>query len=235
MLGIAEILFRERGLGYMFCDTDSMCPARPEAISRDEFRRRVMEVIGPNGWFQPLSPYSDGETLFALEDVNYKLRDDESGEVDKSQLEPLYCWVISAKRYVLFNINERGETVIRKISGHGLGDLRRIETYNPTAHKLTKKEHIAAPMDNLEEVRRLEAAFARGEATAEDVKAARQRGKRKYGDLAHGSNPRLLCDLWRIAVDLARAGKQREIDAIISKTVTGAPVFTDCVIEHPFV
>jgi hypothetical protein len=88
-------------------------------MSLEEFRKRVMEVIGPDGWFQPLSPYSDGEPLFALEDVNYKLIDDRSGEVDKSYFEPLYCWVISAKRYVLFNINERGETVIRKISGHG--------------------------------------------------------------------------------------------------------------------
>jgi hypothetical protein len=136
-----------------------------------------------------LSPYSDGETLFALEDVNYKLRDDESGEVDKMSLNR--C-IVGAKRYVLFNINERGETVIRKISGHGLGDLRRIETYDPAAHKLTRREHIAAPLNNLEEVRRLEAAFARGEATAEDIKAVRRRGKRKYGELAHGSNPRLM-------------------------------------------
>jgi hypothetical protein len=140
--------------------------------------------------------------------------------VDKSRLEPLYCWVISEKRYVLFNINERGETVIRKISGHGLGDLRRIENYDPSAHKLTKREHIAAPLDEDKdkEAQRLEEALKRGEAgvTLNDVNAA-QLKRRKYGDLAHGSNPRLLCDLWRIAVDCARNNKTHEIDGIIAK------------------
>jgi hypothetical protein len=36
-----------------------------------------------------------------------------------------------------------------------------------------------------------------------------------YRDLAHGSTARLLCDIWRIAVDCFRAGKQSEIDNII--------------------
>jgi hypothetical protein len=88
-------------------------------MSRETFRKKVMEVAGSDGWFQPLSPYSDGGTLFALEDVNYKLSDDSSGKVTK-ELEPPYCLVISAKRYVLFNIIDN-QTVIRKISGHGLG------------------------------------------------------------------------------------------------------------------
>jgi hypothetical protein len=30
LLAIAEVLLRERGLSFMFCDTDSLCPARPE-------------------------------------------------------------------------------------------------------------------------------------------------------------------------------------------------------------
>jgi hypothetical protein len=192
LLAIAEVLLRERGLSFMFCDTDSLCPARPEDMGCEEYRKRVFEVIGPHGWFQPLSPYGDGETLFALEDVNYRLLNDKTGEVDKSHLEPLYCLVVSAKRYVLFNINERGETVIRKVSGHGLGDLRRIENYDPAAYRLTRREHIAAPLNE-------------------------ETGKRKYGDLAHGSNPRLLCDLWRIAVDCARNNKTHESDGIISK------------------
>jgi hypothetical protein len=101
-----------------------------------------LKVAGPNGWFQRLSPYSDGEPLFAVEDVNYKLRDDTSGKVGK-ELEPLFCLVISAKRYVLFNVGlpskkyPKGETIIRKISGHGLGHLRRIDDYDPSLHQLT--------------------------------------------------------------------------------------------------
>jgi hypothetical protein len=39
------------------------------------------------------------------------------------KLEPLFCYCISAKRYALFNIDERGRPVLRKISAHGLGHL----------------------------------------------------------------------------------------------------------------
>jgi hypothetical protein len=161
---------------------------RPPDMPRDEFRAAVQRIAGPKGWFQALSPYSDGGTLFALEDVNYRLRDDTSGKVSK-ELEPLFCLAISAKRYVLFNVINN-QTVLRKISGHGLGGLRRIKDYDPSAHKLTKPEHIAAPLD-------------------------KDTGKRDYREIAHGSTARLLCDIWRIAVDCFRAGKQSEIDNII--------------------
>jgi hypothetical protein len=145
LLAITETLIRREGLLYIFCDTDSACLAgRPATMPREEFRAAVQRIAGPEGWFQPLTPYSDGEPLFALEDVNYKLRDDTSGKVDKNIFEPLYCLAISAKRYVLFNI-VNNQTLIRKISGHGLGGLRQIKYYNPKLHKLTVPEHIAAP------------------------------------------------------------------------------------------
>jgi hypothetical protein len=63
------------------------------------------------------------------------------------ELEPLYCLAISAKRYVLFNIVDN-QTVIRKISGHGLGALRHLDNYDPSLHKLTAPEHIAAPVND---------------------------------------------------------------------------------------
>lgn len=217
LLAIAETLFRERGISYCFCDTDSLCPARPTHMSREEFRKRVLEVAGPDGWFQALSPYSDRDPIFALEDVNYRLLDGSSGETG-SMLEPLYCLAISAKRYVLFNI-VNVETIIRKIAGHGLGALRHMDDYVPSAHPLTAPEHIAAPVDEetAREARRLEAAFTAGVAgvTAENVRAA-QRGVRNYGALVHGSTPRMLCDIWRIVVDCFRNGTQDKIDDIIS-------------------
>jgi len=37
---------------------------------------------------------------------------------------PLFCVAVSAKRYVLFNLDARGRPVLRKASAHGLGHLR---------------------------------------------------------------------------------------------------------------
>jgi hypothetical protein len=42
---------------------------------------------------------------------------------------PLYCLCISSKRYVLFNLTESGEPIIRKASAHGLGHL--LPPYRP--------------------------------------------------------------------------------------------------------
>lgn len=217
-LAIAETLAQREGLLCGFCDTDSMFFGRPPGMERGAFRAAVQRIAGPAGWFQPLSPYSDGGTLFALEDVNYRLCDDTSGKIVED-FETLYCLAISAKRYALFNIIDN-QTVMRKISAHGLGGLRHIDTYDPSAHKLTKLEHVAAPVnkDNDDEARRLEKAFKHGEAgvTADDVKAAKLK-IRSYGEIAHGPVPRLLCDIWRVAVDCFRTGKQTQIDAIIGK------------------
>jgi hypothetical protein len=102
----------------------------------EEFRKRVFEVIGPDGWFQPLSPYGDGETLFALEDVNHKLIDDQSGKVNKSHLECCIAGLSVQKGMCFSTFNERGETVIRKVSGHGLGDLRRTYEIDGIISKL---------------------------------------------------------------------------------------------------
>ena len=49
-----------------------------------------------------------------IEDENFSA--DGSGE-----RQPLYAHAISAKRYVLMNVGEDGEWVLRKVLEHGLG------------------------------------------------------------------------------------------------------------------
>jgi hypothetical protein len=39
------------------------------------------------------------------------------------ELEPLHVLAVSAKRYALFNLDEQGRPLLRKISAHGLGHL----------------------------------------------------------------------------------------------------------------
>lgn len=60
----------------------------------------------------------------------------------------LYGFAVSAKRYELFNVGAptrkypEGQTIVRKISGHGPGHLRRIPSYDQSAHPLTA--HVQA-------------------------------------------------------------------------------------------
>jgi hypothetical protein len=51
MLGVAELKTEEFGLDWVFCDTDSLAIGRPESISRNEFRKRTMQIID---WFKSL-------------------------------------------------------------------------------------------------------------------------------------------------------------------------------------
>jgi hypothetical protein len=53
--------------------------------------------------------------LLKIEDANYA--------IGSRKLAPLYCLAISSKRYVLFNLDEQGQPIIRKASAHGLGHL----------------------------------------------------------------------------------------------------------------
>ena len=114
-----------------------MCFVRPDGMSRDDFRARVEEIAGPNGWFQALNPYSNDDPLFNIEGVNYSLD-------DANQLEPLYVLAVSAKRYALANRRTPSsggeEWIIRKASGHGLGHIT-APAYDQTA----LPPHPAAP------------------------------------------------------------------------------------------
>jgi len=114
ILGIAERLCGEQGLDWAFCDTDSMAIAKPEGMGQAEFYERAHSICE---WFSSLNPYEKKGSIFKIEDANYLIAGDSVG----SDLEPLFCYCISSKRYVLFNVAPSGEVVIRKASAHGLG------------------------------------------------------------------------------------------------------------------
>ena len=117
MLACAERVAADQGLGWAFCDTDSIALARPDGISREEFHNRAKRVVC---WFATLNPYDKPGSILQVEDVNYLPNSDFS--------EPLYCWAISAKRYALFNLDAESHPIIRKASAHGLGHL--MEPYD---------------------------------------------------------------------------------------------------------
>lgn len=112
MLACAEKQTIDEGLGWVFCDTDSLAISRLEGIEEDEFYVRSRAVID---WFEPLNPYRKAGSILQIEDVNYDTATDE--------LKPLYAFAISAKRYALFNLSEDGSPILRKASAHGLGHL----------------------------------------------------------------------------------------------------------------
>src|SRR5208282_5373089 len=118
MLGIAECLCLEKGLDWAFCDTDSLAIAKPDNMSQSEFFERAQSICD---WFAVLNPYEKKGPIFKIEDANFRLESDD----ENPQLEPLYSYCISAKRYALFNVGTGGEIIIRKASAHGLGQYLR--------------------------------------------------------------------------------------------------------------
>lgn len=111
MLAITERIAAYHGLGWAFCDTDSMALAKPDGLDCDTFFRRAQSVVN---FFVPLNPFEEGKSILKIEDVNR----DAIG-----LLEPLYVYAISAKRYALFNLDDNERPSIRKFSAHGLGHL----------------------------------------------------------------------------------------------------------------
>ena len=116
MLALAEHLASREGLGWMFCDTDSMAFLAPPEMPIQEFKNKVDAI---RRWFAKLNPYAVEADIFKLEDLNFRTAEDEKDRV----FDPPYCFAISAKRYAIFNLGEDGMPIIRKASGHGLGHL----------------------------------------------------------------------------------------------------------------
>ncbi len=110
MLALAERKVLDAGLDWAFCDTDSLAIVKPDDLSEAEFVERTRAVVD---FFEPLNPYKKSGSILKIEDTNFA-----PGTED---LQPLYCFAISAKRYALFNLDKRGRPVIRKASAHGLG------------------------------------------------------------------------------------------------------------------
>ena len=140
LLGTAEALAARAGIDWAVCDTDSMVLAKPETMDPGVFLQRAERV---RRWFDELDPYGDPETpFFKVEDANLRV----ARGIRTSELAPLYCLAISAKRFCLFNIDGRGRPVIRKASAHGLGHLR--PPYGPKA----SPRSIPAPVVALREL-----------------------------------------------------------------------------------
>ena len=114
MLAMAERLVLDEGLDWAFCDTDSIAIVKPAEMSEGDFHEKVERI---RTTLAKLDPYGDGKDLLKLEDANFD-------PADGKTLINLYCYAISAKRYVLFTLDENGKPVIRKASAHGLGHLR---------------------------------------------------------------------------------------------------------------
>ena len=140
MLAIAEQLAEDSGISWAFCDTDSMALAKPKGMDEADFLARAGSV---RDWFTPLNPYEHKGPLFKIEDANYRTE----GGKTTDELEPLYCFAISAKRYALFNIDERGRPVLRKVSAHGLGHLLAPYGEKEAPKKIPKS---SVPLSDLE-------------------------------------------------------------------------------------
>ena len=139
MLAIAECLCFEKGLDWAFCDTDSLAIAKPDNMDQSEFFERAQSICS---WFSGLNPYEKKGPIFKIEDANFRLESDD----ENSQLEPLYSYCISAKRYALFNISQSGEIIIRKASAHGLGQ------YLPPYEAEDAPNSIPAPSIKLDDI-----------------------------------------------------------------------------------
>ncbi len=133
MLALAEVRAEAQGLDWAFCDTDSMAIAKPSGMDIPEFFEKAKAVCA---WFDPLNPYEQKGHLFKIEDANKKPKTEE--------LEPLYAFCISSKRYVLFNYGDDGRPVIRKASAHGLGHFlppyEEDEALSPLPANISLKE-----------------------------------------------------------------------------------------------
>jgi hypothetical protein len=116
MLALAERNALDQGLGWAFCDTDSLAIANAAGLPIDAFKSRVEAV---RAWFEPLNPYEVKGSILQLEKVNFP----PGRHKEPDALRPVNCLAISAKRYVLFDRDEADEPVIRKASRHGLGHL----------------------------------------------------------------------------------------------------------------
>ncbi len=100
LLAMAETWLQKHRGYHAFCDTDSMAVSPFNWMKLQEY-------------FEPLNPMP-GEPFLKLEAENY----DENGN-----LRQLWFYGVSAKRYVLYYLDEKGEPIPVKWSSHGLGLL----------------------------------------------------------------------------------------------------------------
>jgi hypothetical protein len=146
ILAMMEKTCQDLGGTFAFCDTDSM--------SIIDLKRHEPEIIGRQvvEKFKSLWPYEGEDSLLAAEEYNWERIDWNKENVNGGQYYPLYCYMISAKRYVLYNLIPDGnggtEIIIRKKSDHGLGHLmspikgdRQTDWVNDVWKCILSKEH----------------------------------------------------------------------------------------------
>jgi len=155
VLAMMEKSVKDFGGNFAFCDTDSMSVTdlehgRPEIIGQklvDKFNT-LLPYDRP--------PFGESDSLLEAEDYNWERKnwdkDTDKGNVNKGEYYPLYCFMPSAKRYVLYNLipDRQGshKIIIRKKSDHGLGHLsspipegKRTDWINEVWKWIISREH----------------------------------------------------------------------------------------------
>lgn len=120
MLGLLERCVTDAGGAYAFCDTDSMAIVSTQtggsvaaglmALSW----KQVEEIVERFASLNPYDPARVPGSILKIEKENF---------LDGQQT-LLYAYVISAKRYAVYNLHADGTYTLRKWSEHGLGHLR---------------------------------------------------------------------------------------------------------------
>ncbi|SFH40376.1 hypothetical protein SAMN05660649_05085 [Desulfotomaculum arcticum] len=125
VLAMIQKAIIEEGGNYAFCDTDSMSIIDLNNDKPEEIGQRVVQK------FKSLNPYNFPGSLLEAEDYNWERKDwsklTDKRNINSGQYYPLYCYCVSSKRYVLYNLVPDGHggtnIIIRKQSFHGMGHL----------------------------------------------------------------------------------------------------------------
>jgi hypothetical protein len=182
VLAMIERSVTDEGGSIAFCDTDSAaivatehgglvpCPGGPHRLPDGPDAVRALswaQVEEIRHRFDSLKPYDPElvrNDVLELEDVNFASCPDCGGQgcdhcrkgVDRSRRRQLYTFVVSAKRYALFNSecsdsNRPVETwqgsplLYRKVSEHGLGHI--LDPRDPVGEADERTKHDAAIPD----------------------------------------------------------------------------------------
>jgi hypothetical protein len=131
----------------VFCDTDSMaiiatetgglqpCPGGPERDPQGrEFVRALTwaQVDDIVRRFEALNPYNRAIVPGSVLEIEAE------NCTEDGERRQLYCYSISAKRYALYNLNERGEPEPRKISENGSGNSGQEDEQSDDPDPLTQ-------------------------------------------------------------------------------------------------